>query len=90
MRVLVVRVGAMGDVLHALPAVAALGRARPGWEIGWAVDRRWAPLLEVDGAGPAVDRVHVVPTRDWSERAGFRTDGQADCGAAGRAAWGEV
>jgi len=67
-RVLVVRVGAMGDVCHALPAVAALRRARPGWEIGWAVDRRWVPLLEAGGTRPAVDRVHVVPARDWTER----------------------
>lgn len=68
MRVLVVRVGAMGDVLHALPAVAALRRARPTWEIGWAVDRRWLPLLEGDGRRPGANRLHVVPTKDWSAR----------------------
>ena len=61
MRVLIVRIGAMGDVLHALPAVAALRRAAPGCEIGWAVDSRWAPLL----GSPAVDRLHLVPTRAW-------------------------
>ncbi len=66
MRVLIVRVGAMGDVLHALPAVAALKRARPHWEIGWVVDPRWRPLLESDdGSRPVVDRVHVARTRDW-------------------------
>ena len=58
----------MGDVVHALPAVAALRRARPEWEVAWAVDRRWVPLLEADGARPVVDRVHVAPTRDWTER----------------------
>ncbi len=68
MRVLVVRVGAMGDVLHALPAVAALRRARPTWEIGWAVDRRWMPLLEGDGRRPGANRLHVVPTKDWAAR----------------------
>lgn len=74
-RVLVVRVGAMGDVLHALSAVAALRRARPDWEIGWAVDPRWAPLLlsasqpeaqRGSEAMPLVDRIHLVPTREWS------------------------
>ncbi len=67
MRVLIVRVGAMGDVLHALPAVAALRRARPGWEIGWVVDPRWAPLL-ADGdaaAGPHVTRLHLADTKLW-------------------------
>jgi heptosyltransferase-1 len=71
-RVLICRVGAMGDVLHALPAVAALRRARPGWRIDWAVDPRWAPLLAAfdhgeQGRAIAVDRVHLVETRLWSK-----------------------
>lgn len=66
MRVLVVRVGAMGDVLHGLPAVAALKRARPHWKIGWVVDPRWRALLESDdGMRPVVDRVHLARTREW-------------------------
>ncbi len=66
-KILVVRVGAMGDVLHALPAVAALKRARPQWRVDWAVDPRWAPLLMGDDErGPAVDMVHLVPTKEWS------------------------
>jgi heptosyltransferase-1 len=35
---------AMGDVIHCLPAVAALA-ARPGVSITWLVKERWAPLL---------------------------------------------
>ncbi len=68
MKILIVRVGAMGDVLHALPAVSALRKARPDWEIDWVVDPRWAPLL-VDGAGkgPVVRRVHLAETRKWSK-----------------------
>ena len=66
-RVLIVRVGAMGDVLHALPAVAALRELRPAWEIDWVVDPRWAPLLvDEQGAGPVVSRVHLAETRLWS------------------------
>jgi len=44
-RVLVVKPGSMGDVVHALPVAAALARAWPEARIGWLVDRRWAPLL---------------------------------------------
>jgi heptosyltransferase-1 len=67
-RVLICRVGAMGDVLHALPAVAALRRQRPDWRIGWAVDPRWAPLLaDGEGNGIAVQRVHLVETKLWSK-----------------------
>lgn len=67
MKVLIVRVGAMGDVLHALPAVAALRRAHPRWQIDWVVDPRWAPLLvNGNGEGPVVGRVYLAETRLWS------------------------
>jgi heptosyltransferase-1 len=67
MRVLIVRVGAMGDVLHALPAVAALRAARPEWTIDWVVDPRWSPLLvNSQGSGPLVSRVHLAETKLWS------------------------
>src|SRR5690348_2659865 len=46
MRLLIVRLGSMGDVLHALPAVAAVRSAVPDAYIGWAIERRWTPLLE--------------------------------------------
>ena len=67
MKILIVRIGAMGDVLHALPAVAALRRARPEWLIEWVVDTRWAPLVSgEDGRGPHVDCVHLADTKLWS------------------------
>jgi heptosyltransferase-1 len=49
-RLLVVRLGAMGDILHALPAVTALRKAHPAWKIGWAVEPRWKPLLCADSS----------------------------------------
>jgi heptosyltransferase-1 len=68
MKILIVRVGAMGDVLHALPAVAALRAARPEWVIDWVVDPRWAPLLvNEEGEGPVVGRVHLAETKRWSK-----------------------
>jgi lipopolysaccharide heptosyltransferase I len=66
-KLLLVRVGALGDVLHALPAAAALRVARPDWTIDWAVDPRWAPLLvNGGGQGPVVNRVHLAETKMWS------------------------
>ncbi len=66
-RILIVRIGAMGDVLHALPAVTALRKQWPEAEIDWAVDVRWLPLLAgEDGRGPVVSRVHTAETRLWS------------------------
>lgn len=67
MKLLIVRVGALGDVLHALPAAAALRIARPDWTIDWVIDPRWSPLLvNGEGQGPIVNRVHLAETKIWS------------------------
>lgn len=44
-RLLVVRLGAMGDILHALPAVTALRKSHLGWIIDWVVEPQWRSLL---------------------------------------------
>ena len=41
-RLLIVRLGAMGDVIHALPAVATLRQAFPEAQIGWAIEPRFS------------------------------------------------
>jgi heptosyltransferase-1 len=53
-RILVVRLGAMGDIIHALPAVASLKHSFPACHLTWAVEPRWLPLLE---ANPFIDRL---------------------------------
>ena len=59
-RILVVRLGAMGDIIHALPAVASLKHSFRGSRLTWVVEPHWAPLLE---GNPFVDRV-VLLRRD--------------------------
>ena len=66
-RVLVVRLGAIGDVVNALVLATALKRHAPRVEIGWAVHGLAAPLVQ---GHPAVDRVHLWPRS--SGLAGFR------------------
>jgi heptosyltransferase I len=44
-RILVVRLSAMGDVIHGMPAITALRRAKPDLKIGWLIEERWAELL---------------------------------------------
>ncbi len=71
---LIVRLGAMGDVVHGLHAAAALREAFPGMLLGWLVEERWAELLCTlptprsgprSAQRPLVDRVHTVNTRQW-------------------------
>jgi heptosyltransferase-1 len=56
-RILVVRLGAMGDVIHALPAVATLKHSFPRSQLVWAIERKWAPLIE---GNPFVDEIVEV------------------------------
>ncbi len=71
---LVVRLSAMGDIIHTLPAAAALRRAFPHATLGWLIEERWAELLctlRHPRAGrrspqrPLVDRIHAVNTAEW-------------------------
>jgi heptosyltransferase I len=52
--ILVVRLGAMGDIIHALPAVASLRESFPGQRIHWAIAPKWSALLE---GNPDVDEL---------------------------------
>src|SRR5271169_2045025 len=53
-RYLVVRLTALGDILHTVPAVAALRAAHVTARIDWVVERKWAPVLE---GSPAINEV---------------------------------
>jgi lipopolysaccharide heptosyltransferase I len=55
-RFLIVRLGSLGDVIHAIPAAAALRRALPSAQIDWLVDPRYVELVKMV---TAVD--HAVP-----------------------------
>ena len=64
----------MGDVIHGLPAAAALRQAFPEITLGWLIEERWAELLctlPTPRSGPRspqrplVDRIHTVNTRQW-------------------------
>lgn len=47
MNVLIVRLGALGDVVHAVPAVAALRRAFPAARLDWLVDARHRSIVDL-------------------------------------------
>lgn len=60
MRLLLVRLSAIGDVLHTLPALEVLRAAAPDAEVTWVVEPAAAPLL---AGHPALDRVVVLDRR---------------------------
>ena len=73
-KILVVRLSAMGDVIHALPAVYLLRRTFPSAHLGWLIEERWAELLcspasprrGARSAGrPLVDQIHAVNLKRW-------------------------
>lgn len=62
-RILVVRLGSMGDVIHALPAVATLKRSFPSAHLTWAIDPKWAVLIE---GNPYMDEILLFDRHRWT------------------------
>ena len=73
-RILIIRLGSLGDVIHGIPAAAALRRRFPRARIDWLVDARYVALLDlVDG----LDRRIAFDPRDLARsRAGWSVVGQ--------------
>lgn len=48
--ILFIKPSSLGDIVHAMPTLAAVRRAHPGATVGWLVKRQWAGLVErIDG-----------------------------------------
>lgn len=60
MKILIVKLSSIGDVVHALPALAAIRRALPQAEIAWAVERSAAEILR---GNRLIDHLIEVDTR---------------------------
>ncbi|MGC2697448.1 MAG: glycosyltransferase family 9 protein [Candidatus Angelobacter sp.] len=86
-KILIVRLGAMGDILHTLPAVTGIRAALPNATIGWLVEERWSELLTAQGRKaspssispkkPVVNHVHTLDTRRWRKHF-FRASATAE------------
>ena len=62
-RIVIIKPSSMGDVVHALPVLAALRRANPGAHIAWVVSRSCAAILE---GHPQLDEVIIFERQDWA------------------------
>ncbi len=64
MKLLLVRLSALGDVIHALPLAASAAAA--GATVGWVVERAFAGLLD---GNPHCAQIFVADTKAWRRRA---------------------
>ncbi len=62
-RVLIIRLSAIGDVVHALPVASALKIAYPHLEISWLVEEISAEIVE---GNPYIHQIFVVPRSKWN------------------------
>lgn len=68
---LVIRLSSLGDIVHALPAFAALRRHRPQAKIAWVVGASGRPLLEMVSG---LDEIIVLGSPGWRRR--LRAEGR--------------
>lgn len=57
-RVLIIKMSALGDIVHALPVSAALKQTYPHLELSWAVEEMFAPLVAYN---PYLHKVFKLP-----------------------------
>jgi lipopolysaccharide heptosyltransferase I len=60
MRILIVKLGSIGDIVHTLPALVAIRKALPESEISWVAEHRAAEILRDN---PILDRLIEVDTK---------------------------
>jgi heptosyltransferase-1 len=65
MKVLIVKVSALGDIVHALPVLAHLHAVHPDIVVDWLVESSFAPLLQ---GHPLLRRVIHLDTRGWRKQ----------------------
>ncbi|MDD2365375.1 MAG: lipopolysaccharide heptosyltransferase I [Desulfuromonadaceae bacterium] len=62
MRILIVKLSALGDIIHALPVLDYLRQAVPGTEIDWVLEEQNRTILE---GHPLIREVVCIKTRSW-------------------------
>jgi heptosyltransferase-1 len=62
MKVLIVKVSALGDVVHALPVLAYLKSADPDMQIDWLVEQSFSPFLEDHSL---IENLYRIDTKTW-------------------------
>ena len=61
--ILVIKPSSLGDIVHTLPAVAAIRDAHPKAKITWVMNPEFTPLLR---GNSDVNHIHVFPRKEFS------------------------
>src|SRR6476620_9433086 len=64
MRLLIIKLGAIGDIVHTLPSLSAIRHALPQAEIGWIAEQR---SIEILRGHPYIDQLFEIDTRRWRD-----------------------
>jgi heptosyltransferase-1 len=60
MKILIVKLGSIGDIVHTLPALAIIRKGLPDAEVSWVVEKRSAEILR---GNPSIDRLIEIDTK---------------------------
>ncbi len=64
-KILIIRLSALGDTIHTLPLVACIKKAYPNCTIGWVVEDKAKHFVENN---PLIDKTYVIPKKEWKKR----------------------
>ena len=62
-RILIIRLGAFGDIIHTLPLAYDLHQA--GYQVDWVCDQPWQIVLENN---PVIHRCFSIPRKQWKRK----------------------
>ncbi len=62
LKILIIRLSAIGDTIHTLPLAYALRQKFPDAQIDWVVEDKASHFIENN---PLLDNVFVIPKREW-------------------------
>ncbi len=65
MKILIVKLGSIGDIVHTLPALAAIHNSLPEAEISWVVEKRAAEILR---GNPFISRLIEIDTKSLRQK----------------------
>lgn len=67
-KVLILRLSALGDAIHTLPAAYAIKKTYPECKIGWVVEDKAQLFIK---GNPLIDKCYVIPKKEWKKRGLF-------------------